>query len=138
MKYLLAAAAIGLTACIPEPDELEFIGVTFGGTVTDGASGDSISGVRVSVVQLDSLRSAGYAPVVTADTSLTTGHFEMHVRLDEPRNACRNNVPLIITLRFTDTRDRYLSKDKAENLCRYTIQSLNEAASIMMALTPKP
>ena len=138
MKCFLAAAVIGLAACVPEPEELEFIGVTFGGTITDAATADSVSGIRVTVAQLDSLRSAGYAPVVTGDTSRTTGFWEMHVRLDEPRTACRNNVPLIITLRFTDTHDRYLPRDKAENLCRYTVQSLMEAASINISLTPKP
>ena len=138
MKYLLLAAVIGLGACIPELDELEEIRVTFGGRITDSATGDSISGVRVTVAQLDSLRTAGYAPVVTGDTSQTGGFFELDVKLDEPRKACRNNVPLIITLRFTDTHNRYLVKDKAENLCRYTIQSLNEAASIQIGLTRKP
>jgi hypothetical protein len=138
MKYLLLAAAIGLGACIPELEELDEIRVTFGGRITDSATGDSISGVRVTVAQLDSLRTAGYAPVVTGDTSEIGGFFELDVKLDEPRKACRNNVPLIITLRFTDTHNRYLVKDKAENLCRYTVQSLNEAASIQIGLTRKP
>jgi hypothetical protein len=138
MKYLLLAAVISLGACIPELEELDEIRVTFGGRITDGSSGDSISGVRVTVPQLDSLRTAGYAPSVTGDTSQTGGFFQLDVKLDEPRKACRNNVPLIITLRFTDTHDRYQAKDKAENLCRYTVQSLNEAASIQIGLTRKP
>jgi hypothetical protein len=123
MRKLCVAMLVCLLAACGGLDEDFANAVQFEmrGTVAD-VNDQPVSGIRVSILELDSLTKLGYTPTITRDrdTTTTTGAFSLVFKLNNPKQMCTSPRDFTLNLLFTDTRARFATKTLAQPLCLRT------------------
>ena len=134
--WVLLALLLGiLFGCEDPGDPHPFVLVSLAGRAVDHSTSAGVSGMKIVLLELDSLRRLGTNPVVLGqDTTSQLGHFSVELRLDSPGNVCAGSINFIVTLRFTDPFARYATKDVRETICRRTPAEIEAGMSLRVLL----
>ena len=136
MRRWLPLWLLVLIGCgLPDDIENSSVAVDFGGFVLADGLQTPISGVRTNLVQLDSMNAAGMGVTVTSDTSSSDGSWLMRVEVARIGTACENrNRLMMVTLRFTDPRNRFVPTLLTQTICRFTAADLSTARNLSVSM----
>jgi hypothetical protein len=127
-----------LTACGGlDEDFTNVVQFEMRGTVVDVNNDQPVSGIRVSILEVDSLTKLGYAPTITRDrdTTTTTGAFSLMFKLNNPKQMCTSPRDFTLDLLFTDTHARFATKALAQPLCLRTAGDFEAVKNIFVRLS---
>lgn len=133
----MAVIAVLAGACQGTIEGTDTIVVQLGGNALDAVTTAGISGMQVTVAQLDSLNKRGVQPTFRSDSTDAAGHFSVELDLAKPGNICAAGAGFVFDLKLTDPRGVYQTTSVTQQLCLHTAGELLAAQSLRVLVSKR-